>query len=48
MSTYNVVDYDTGVEYVVVSRSICRYSGTDSSIAISPRYNADGSLYTSR
>lgn len=36
-----IVDEDTGVNYVVVSRYNIR--GT---IAICPRYNADGTLYT--
>lgn len=36
-----IIDEDTGVNYVVVSRYNIR--GT---IAICPRYNADGTLYT--
>ena len=43
-STLCVVDEDTGVNYVVVSR-YTKASGANS-IAISPRYNADGTLYT--
>ena len=41
--TLNVVDESTGVNYVVVSGEIYGHS---MGIAISPRYNADGSLYT--
>lgn len=43
-STLCVVDEDTGVNYVVVSR----YNGMRgaNSIAICPRYNTDGTLYT--
>lgn len=43
--TYCVVDDDTGVNYVVVSTE--RGNG-EYSIAITPRLNADGSLYTSK
>lgn len=42
MHTYCVVDDDTGVNYVVVSTE--RGNG-EYSIAITPRLNADGSLY---
>lgn len=42
-STLNVVDHDTGVNYIVVSlMSNGHYGG----IAITPRLNADGTLYT--
>ena len=41
METYNVVDEETGVNYVVVSY----YSD---SVTMSPRYNADGTLYVSK
>ena len=41
-STLNVVDENTGVNYIVVSlASNGHYSG----LAITPRLNADGSLY---
>ena len=42
--TLCVVDEDTGVNYVVISR----YSNSRgaNSVAICPRYNADGTLYT--
>lgn len=43
-STLCVVDEDTGVNYVVVSRF--HLSREANSIAICPRYNADGTLYT--
>lgn len=43
-STLCVVDEDTGVNYVVVSRYSRSYGAN--SVAICPRYNADGTLYT--
>lgn len=43
--TYCVVDDDTDVNYIVVSTE--RGNG-GYSIAITPRLNADGSLYTSK
>ena len=42
-STLCVVDEDTGVNYVVVSRF--NNGRGANSIAICPRYNADGTLY---
>jgi len=44
-STYCVVDDNTGVNYVVVASG---RGNADFSIAITPRLNADGSLYTSK
>ena len=44
MSTYNIVDEDTGVNYVVVAQNL--YSKP--AISMCPRYNADGSLYVSK
>ena len=41
MSTYNVVDEATGVNYVVVSQDLC----SQPAISMCPRYNADGTLY---
>lgn len=41
--TFVVVDDETGVHYVVVSGHI---QGNSVSIAITPRLNADGTLYT--
>lgn len=40
--TLNVVDENTGVNYIVVSGELY---GDSRGIAICPRYNADGSLY---
>lgn len=45
MNTYNIVDENTGVNYVVVSEEAL-YHG-EPSVAICPRYNADGTLYVS-
>lgn len=42
VSTYHLVDSDTGVNYVVVTAQ--NYSNA-MTIAITPRLNADGSLY---
>lgn len=45
METYCLVDEDTGVNYIVVSGELYQKGiGT----AITPRLNADGSLYTSK
>ena len=44
MQTYCIVDEDTGVNYIVVSGDL--YSSPIGA-AITPRLNADGSLYTS-
>lgn len=41
--TYTVVDNETGVNYIVVERSSAR----GHSVSITPRYNADGTLYVS-
>ncbi len=43
--TYCVVDDSTGVNYIVVSTEM---GNGEYSIAITPRLNADGSLYTSK
>lgn len=44
--TLCVVDEDTGVNYIVVSmKPTGRY---ESAISVTPRLNADGSLYTSK
>ena len=42
-STFNVVDENTGVNYVVVAVESSRGHG----VSVCPRYNADGSLYVS-
>ena len=45
METYNIVDEETGVNYIVVSGELYQHGiGT----AITPRLNADGTLYTSK
>lgn len=45
MQTYQLVDEETGVNYIVVSGELYQKGiGT----AITPRLNADGSLYTSK
>ena len=41
--TYTVVDNETGVNYIVVERNSTYGKG----ISITPRFNADGSLYVS-
>lgn len=43
--TLCIVDEDTGVNYIVVSGELFQKSV---GIAITPRLNADGSLYTSK
>lgn len=42
--TLNVVDEATGVNYIVVSATSL-YGDKTTSVAITPRLNADGSLY---
>ncbi len=44
MRTYCLIDEDTGVNYIVVSGEIY---GSGLGTSITPRLNADGSLYTS-
>ena len=47
MTTYVVEDEDTGVNYIVISKQ--PYSGCDGcSIAMYPRYKADGNLYVNK
>ena len=43
--TWNVIDEDTGVNYIVVTTN---RSNADYSIAITPRLKADGSLYVNK
>ena len=43
--TWNLVDENTGVNYIVVTTN---RSNEEYSIAITPRLNADGSLYTGK
>ena len=45
METYSVVDENTGVNYVVVSGELYQ-EGIGTAICV--RYNADGTLYTSK
>lgn len=45
METYCLVDEDTGVNYIVVSGEL---HGNGIGIAMTPRLNADGSLYVSK
>ena len=44
MVTYHIVDEKTGVNYIVVENQLYHGGGS----AITPRLNADGSLYVSR
>ena len=44
-ATWNIVDEETGVNYIVVTTDN-KYSSQGQSIAITPRLNADGTLYT--
>ena len=48
METWKIVDEETGVNYIVVAPN---YSGSGKSydgVAITPRLNEDGTLYTSK
>ena len=47
METWQLVDEDTGVNYIVVAPSYSTSGNRYDGIAICPRYNADGSLYVS-
>jgi hypothetical protein len=42
MTTFNIVDESTGVNYVVVT---AKSQGHCTTVAIAPRYNPDGTLY---
>lgn len=46
-NTFKVIDEETGVNYIVVSAEAL-YGQGQLSIAITPRLNADGSLYVSK
>lgn len=48
METWRVVDESTGVNYIVVAPNYSEYGHSYDGIAITPRLNADGSLYISR
>ena len=45
--TLNVIDENTGVNYIVVAAESI-YGDHTTSVAITPRLNADGSLYVSK
>ena len=49
METWKVVDDDTGVNYIVVAPNWSeRGNNSYDGVCITPRLNADGSLYTSK
>lgn len=48
METWNVVDEDTGVNYIVVAPRWGETGYEYNGVTITPRLNADGSLYTSK
>lgn len=45
METWQLVDEDTGVNYIVVAPNYSTAGNKYDGIAITPRLNADGSLY---
>ena len=47
-STWSVVDENTGVNYIVVTTWYANGNASGRSCAITPRLNADGSLYVSK
>ena len=48
METWNVVDDDTGVNYVVVAPRWSEHGYEYTGVCVTPRLNADGSLYVGR
>jgi hypothetical protein len=46
-TTLNVIDENTGVNYIVVSATSW-YGDKTTSVAITPRLNADGTLYVTK
>ena len=48
METWKIVDDDTGVNYIVVAPNWSDRGNKYDGICITPRLNADGSLYTSK
>ena len=48
METWNVVDDDTGVNYVVVAPRWKERGYEYTGVCVTPRLNADGSLYVIR
>lgn len=47
-NTWNIVDENTGVNYIVVTTWYSNGNSGGRSCAITPRLNADGSLYISK
>lgn len=48
METWKVVDENTGVNYIVVAPRYTETGNSFDGISITPRLNADGTLYTSK
>ena len=48
METWKIVDEETGVNYIVVAPNYSKTGTSYDGIAITPRLNADGSLYTGK
>ena len=48
METWKVIDDDTGVNYIVVAPNWNERGSSYDGVCITPRLNADGSLYTSK
>ena len=49
METWKVIDDDTGVNYIVIAPNFSDRGGNEyDGVCITPRLNADGSLYTSK
>ena len=49
METWKVIDEDTGVNYIVVAPNFSDRGGNEyDGVCITPRLNANGSLYTSK
>ena len=48
METWKVVDEDTGVNYIVVAPNYSEHGNKYDGVCITPRLNADGSLYISK
>ena len=48
METWKVIDDDTGVNYIVVAPNWNERGNSYDGVCITPRLNADGSLYVSK
>ena len=48
LETWKVIDEETGVNYIVVAPSFSSSGYAYDGIAITPRLNADGTLYTTK